>query len=239
LKTRQPTVVQPTDRDETAQHAQFSPSDGIFLNPHTTMTDPTMNHAHTHIPPARPNPLGDGLKKCIAAGLVLWLAAVGPAQAELAPLQTVPSVDVPRYMGTWHEIAKFPNWFQRKCASSTQATYSLQTDGRVKVLNRCKNDQGEWTEAVGAARQIGGATSAQLKVRFAPEWLSFIPLVWGDYWIIDLDPQYQWVVVSEPEREYLWILSRTPQMPPATYQALLSKLSGLGFDLRKLELSPP
>jgi apolipoprotein D and lipocalin family protein len=162
-----------------------------------------------------------------------------PAQAELAPLKTVAAVDVPRYMGTWHEVAKYPNWFQKKCASSTQATYSLQADGRVQVLNRCKTDKGEWSEALGAARQIGGPASAQLKVRFAPAWLSFIPMVWGDYWIIDLDPDYQWVVVSEPKREYLWILSRTPQLPAATYQALLAKLDKLGFDLKKIELSKP
>ena len=161
------------------------------------------------------------------------------AQTRLAPLATVPSVDVPRYMGTWHEIAKYPNWFQKKCFSSTQATYSLQADGQVQVLNRCKTDKGEWSEALGAARQIGGPTSAQLKVRFAPEWLSFIPLVWGDYWIIALDADYQWVVVSEPQREYLWVLSRTPQMPAATYQALLGKLEGWGFDLKRLEPSRP
>ena len=175
---------------------------------------------------------------------LLWatifvLASFVSAQAETASLQAIPSVDVPRYMGTWHEIAKYPNWFQRKCASSTQATYSLQADSRVQVLNRCKTDKGEWTEALGAARQIGGPTSAKLKVRFAPEWLSFIPMVWGDYWIIDLDPQYQWVMVSEPRREYLWILSRTPQMPAATYQALLNKLEVLGFDLKKIEASKP
>ena len=162
-----------------------------------------------------------------------------PVWAELAPLKTVPAVDVPRYMGTWHEIAKYPNRFQKHCASSTQARYSLQADGRVQVLNRCKTDKGEWQEALGSARQIGGPTSPQLKVRFAPEWLSFIPQVWGDYWIIDLDPDYQWVVVSEPQREYLWILSRTPHMPATTYQALLNKLEPLGFDLNRLEASRP
>ncbi len=177
-------------------------------------------------------------KQSIATGLLVW-AAMGAAQAELAPLQTVASVDVPRYMGTWHEIAKYPNWFQKKCASSTQATYTLQANGQVQVLNRCKTDKGEWSEALGAARQIGGPTSPQLKVRFAPEWLSFIPLVWGDYWIIDLDPDYQWVVVSEPQREYLWILSRTPQMPAATYQTLLAKLEKLGFNLKRIEASKP
>jgi apolipoprotein D and lipocalin family protein len=162
-----------------------------------------------------------------------------PAQAELAPLKTVAAVDVPRYMGTWHEIAKYPNWFQKKCVSSTQATYSLQAQGQVQVINRCKTAKGEWSEALGAAQQIGGPTSAQLKVRFAPAWLSFIPMVWGDYWIIDLDADYQWVVVSEPKREYLWILSRTPQMPAATYQALLAKLDKLGFDLKRIEASQP
>jgi apolipoprotein D and lipocalin family protein len=179
----------------------------------------------------------------VAAGLLAlslsFFAALGPVQAEPTPLQTVPSVDVPRYMGTWHEIAKYPNWFQRKCASSTQATYTLQADGRVQVLNRCKTDKGEWTEALGAARQIGATNSPRLKVRFAPEWLSFIPMVWGDYWIIDLDPDYQWVVVSEPKREYLWILSRAPQMAAATYQDLLGKLHDRGFDLKRIEPSKP
>ena len=165
--------------------------------------------------------------------------AIGPAQANPTPLQTVPSVDVPRYMGTWHEIAKYPNWFQKKCASSTQATYTLQADGRVQVLNRCKTDKGEWSEALGAARQIGGPNSPRLKVRFAPEWLSFIPMVWGDYWIIDLDPDYQWVVVSEPDRDYLWILSRTPQMPAAIYKELLGRLHDRGFDLKRIEPSKP
>ena len=175
----------------------------------------------------------------LASLLVLSLLMALCAQAEPAPLKTVPSVDVTRYMGTWHEIAKYPNWFQKKCVSSTQATYTLQADGWVQVLNRCKTDKGEWSEALGAARQIGGPTSPRLKVRFAPEWLSFIPMVWGDYWIIDLDPDYQWVVVSEPDREYLWILSRTPQMPAATYQALLAKLEKLGFDLKRIEASKP
>ena len=175
-----------------------------------------------------------------AAGLALIAyLALSPAHAEPAPLQTVPAVDVPRYMGTWHEIAKYPNWFQKKCASSTQATYTLQTDGRVQVLNRCKTAKGEWSEALGSARQIGGPTSPRLKVRFAPEWLSFIPMVWGDYWIIALDPDYQWVVVSEPRREYLWILSRTPHMPAATYQGLLAQLDKLGFDLKRIEASRP
>ena len=172
----------------------------------------------------------------LAACLGLMAAA---AWAQPAPLATVPSVDVPRYMGTWYEIAKYPNWFQKKCVSSTSATYSLQADGQVQVFNRCKTAKGEWSEALGQARQIGRANSPRLQVRFAPSWLSFIPLVWGNYWIIDLDPQYQWVVVSEPSREYLWILSRTPELPAATYQSLQGKLAANGFDLQRIQTSSP
>lgn len=179
------------------------------------------------------------LFRAAAFGLLTGTAALAPVYAQPAPLQAVPSLDVPRYMGTWYEVAKYPNSFQKKCASSTQATYSLQANGRVQVLNRCKTEQGEWSEALGEARQAGHATSAQLKVRFAPAWLSFIPMVWGDYWVIALDPDYQWVVVSEPRREYLWILSRTPQLPAGTYQQLLNQLAAQGFDLSRIAISPP
>jgi apolipoprotein D and lipocalin family protein len=175
----------------------------------------------------------------LLATLCLGLCALTASAQTPAPLNTVPSVDVPRYMGTWYEIAKYPNWFQKKCASSTSATYSLQADGQVQVLNRCKTANGEWSEALGQARQLGRANSPRLQVRFAPAWLSFLPMVWGNYWIIDLDPQYQWVVVSEPSREYLWILSRTPELPAATYQGLLDKLAANGFDLQRIQLSTP
>ena len=130
------------------------------------------------------------------------------------PLPTVSAIEVPRYLGTWYEIAKFPNWFQKKCVANTRAQYSLRSDGSLQVINRCKMASGEIDEAIGAARQIGKASSPKLQVRFAPQWLSIIPAVWGDYWVIDLDDNYQWVAVSEPGREYLWILSRTPRMDP-------------------------
>lgn len=184
-------------------------------------------------------------RKLLQAVLVSLCAWGVPSQAQTAPagplpaLTAVPSLDVPRYMGTWHEIAKYPNWFQNKCVSSTQATYSLQPNGRVQVLNRCKTEKGDWNEALGEARQMGGPTSAQLKVRFAPEWLSFIPLVWGNYWVIDLDPNYQWVAISEPQREYLWILSRTPEMNAPELQALLTRLVNRGFDPKRIEFSKP
>lgn len=152
-------------------------------------------------------------------------------------LGTIPYLDVARYMGTWFEIAKYPTWFQKKCVSGARADYTLMGDGRVQVINRCRSAGGNFNEAVGVARQTGPATSAKLEVRFAPSWLSFLPFVWGNYWVIDLDDDYQLVAVSEPNREYLWILSRTPKIDSARYNALLTRLRQRGFDLNKLELT--
>lgn len=159
------------------------------------------------------------------------------AQQAEQPVNTIATLDVPRYLGTWYEIAKYPNWFQKKCVSNTKAVYSSKPDGNLQVLNSCKTASGEISAAEGTARQIGPKDSPKLEVRFAPEWLSFFPFVWGDYWVIDLDPQYQVVAVSDPRREYLWVLSRTPQLDPKVYDDLLQRLKQQQFDIRKLELT--
>jgi apolipoprotein D and lipocalin family protein len=155
-----------------------------------------------------------------------------------SPLTTVPRLDIARYLGTWYEIAKFPNRFQRMCAANTQAEYRGLESGQIEVINRCQKASGEMAEAVGKARLVGEAGSPKLQVRFAPAWLSFLPMVWGNYWVIDLDDNYQLAAVSEPQREYLWILSRTPKVEPAVYAALLKRLQTQGFDTQRLEFSP-
>lgn len=171
----------------------------------------------------------------------LLLICLGSSQALAQQgdqsVKTIATLDVSRYLGTWYEIAKFPNWFQRKCASNTKAIYSTKPDGNLRVLNSCKTAAGETSEAEGLARQIGSKDSPKLEVRFAPEWLSFLPLVWGDYWVIDLDPQYQLAAVSDPRREYLWVLSRTPQIDPKVYADLLQRLKQHQFDIQKLEIT--
>ena len=156
-----------------------------------------------------------------------------------APLETIAALDVPRYMGTWYEIAKYPNWFQRKCAKDTRAEYRLAEAGQVSVTNRCRTADGETIEAMDLARQIGPASSPKLQVRFAPAWLSFLPFVWGNYWVIDLDEAYQLAAISEPGRDYLWILARTPTIDATAYDALLARLAARGFDLKRLERSQP
>ena len=106
------------------------------------------------------------MTKKVILGLLLAASAFSAlAQDALAP---IPSLNVPRYMGSWYEIAKYPNFFQRKCISNTVAEYSAQPDGTVRVFNRCTQEGGKVIDALGQARQIGNATSPRIEVRFAP-----------------------------------------------------------------------
>ena len=172
------------------------------------------------------------LKKLFLPLLLVACSFSVLAQAELA---TIPSLNVPRYMGTWYEIGKLPNPFQKNCVSNTMAIYEPMPNGTIRVTNRCTESNGKVKEAVGEARQIGNATSPKLEVRFAPAWLSFLPFVWGNYWVIDLDADYKLAAVSEPRRELLWILSRTPVPGDMAYKELLATLAKKGFDLKKME----
>lgn len=178
------------------------------------------------------------LKNSTFASLLIVLSLnAGAADAPAQPLATIATLDVPRYMGTWYEIAKFPNRFQKKCTGFTKATYSALADGTLQVVNRCRTDNGNTDQAIGAARQVGPPDSPRLKVRFAPAFLSFLPMVWGDYWVIDLDPGYRLAAVSEPKREYLWILARTPKVDKPSYDALVARLAAQGLDVSKLVLT--
>jgi apolipoprotein D and lipocalin family protein len=170
--------------------------------------------------------------------ILLITIAFSTASAQAADaMQAIPKLDVSRYLGRWYEIAKFPNQFQKKCVSDTSAEYSLLANGQISVLNQCRLADSSLQIAEGLARQIGGLHSAKLEVRFAPAWLSFLPFVWGNYWVIDLDERYELAAVSEPNREYLWILSRTPVVDEASYKALLHRLASVGLDVQKLEKS--
>ncbi len=170
-------------------------------------------------------------------------AADAPDAKQLKPLQSVARVDLKRYVGKWHQIALFPNRFQAQCISDTTATYRQLDDGQIEVKNRCKLTDGKFEEVIGSAKlapmNAADMTNAKLKVRFAPVWLSWLPMVWGDYWVIDLDADYQYVAVSEPSRKFLWILSRTPVMEPAKFAALLERLRMMDFDTAKLVAAAP
>ena len=138
------------------------------------------------------------------------------------------TVDLDRYLGTWYEIASFPKWFQRGCTGSI-ATYRAADDGRILVQNSCHLDQleGPLRVANGIVRQPDPAKPGQLRVSF---WRPF----WGDYWILELASDYSHAVVGAPSRDALWILSRTPQLPRATYAGILTRLRGQGFETERL-----
>jgi len=182
-----------------------------------------------------------------AAGCLLFAPAVmaqAPADtaAATAPLQSLPALQVPPYMGTWYQVALFPNVFQRQCVSDTTATYRQLPDGNVEVLNRCRTADGRMDDATGSARPTGtlsGSTlaPAQLKVSFLPAWLRWMPVGWGAYWVIQLADDGRYAVISEPSRQYLWILSRQPRLTSADEAAIRARLAQQGFsDLSKLQM---
>ena len=165
----------------------------------------------------------------LALALLSGCAASTTERLGLPPLTTVAAVDLAKYAGTWYEIASFPQSFQKGCTATT-ATYSARPDGEINVVNRCRKGSLEGKEDVaeGRARVVDTATNARLEVSF------FRPF-WGDYWIIQLAPDYSYAVVGHPGRDYLWILSRTPQMEEAVYAGVLAKLKEQGYELSRLQ----
>ena len=152
-------------------------------------------------------------------GFKMW------AHAE-TPVVTVPAVDIARYGGKWFEIASFPMFFQRNCIGDTTAEYGLNADGTLSVLNRCRTKSG-FDEAKGKATIVDGSNNARLKVSF------FWPFK-GDYWVIGLDPDYRWALVGNPNRKYLWVLSRTPQLSKELLDVALKVATEQGFDLTQI-----
>lgn len=171
-----------------------------------------------------------------AACLALLAAMAATAARAQATLEPVPALDLDRYAGTWYEIAKYPNFFQRKCASDVRAVYAKRADGRIDVVNSCVERDGAFSQVHGLARPdvMPPPMSSKLQVRFAPAWLGWLPFVWGRYWVVMLDPDYRYSVVSEPRRKYLWILSREPRLDAATYRDITFRLRELGLDPDKL-----
>jgi apolipoprotein D and lipocalin family protein len=164
--------------------------------------------------------------------LVLLLSVANLALAQ-DPV-TVPTVDLDRYVGKWFEIARFPNRFQTQCTGEVSAEYVKRADGNIEVINRCAKTDGSMDQAIGEARVVDSVSRAKLKVRFAPAWLSWVPFVWGDYWILDLAADYSTVAVGDPSRKYLWILARTKSLPAPVYDNMVAKLAAQGFDVAAL-----
>lgn len=173
---------------------------------------------------------------CIA---ILFVATCNALAQDVTvrELAVVPFVDLQKYSGSWYEIARLPNRFQTDCVGDVTATYTLDGD-KIVVLNRCRKGGGEITEARGEARRANeDGPNSKLEVRFAPAFLSFLPFVWGDYWIIGLAPDYSYEVIGEPDRKYLWILARTKTLPAETMQSILTNVERQGYGATNLILT--
>lgn len=179
------------------------------------------------------------------------LTGFAPATRAMEPaaLLPVPMLDLNRYQGHWYQVAYVPNRYQRDCQGNATADYTLLDHGRVQVVNSCRTADGgtltaeglarpqrEWVMGIPAGEALG---PARLEVRFAPGWLSWAPWVWSSYWVIQLADDYRYAVVGEPQREYLWVLSRTPTLPPEDMATIRRRLREQGYDTDKLVDTPP
>lgn len=178
-------------------------------------------------------------------GLVVWASPVfafaqGAAVTGANPVRPVPFVDLDRYSGIWYDIGSFPQRFQRGC-HCTRARYSKNEDGTINVVNSCNRDSisGRLTVAEGTAVVVPEAVQdgswSRLKVYFFLPWLRWFG---GDYWIIGLDEDYRWAVVSEPSRKYLWILSRTPVLQAAELERAKKAIVDNGLDIAGIQWTP-
>ena len=180
------------------------------------------------------------MKRSITISFTIILATLSfIAQSEKAsPVKTVRSVDLSKYAGTWYEIAKYPNKFQKQCVGNVTATYTLKAADKLEVLNKCLKKDGTVENAKADGKVEDKQTNAKLKVRFAPGFTSFLPFVWADYWVIDLAPDYSYAVVATPDRDYFWILSREAEMKDALYQDILRRAEQQGFNPAKVSKTP-
>ncbi|HSJ82066.1 MAG TPA: lipocalin family protein [Thiobacillus sp.] len=161
---------------------------------------------------------------------MLATALLAACTPPAAPLPTVPAVDLGRYYGTWYEIVRLPNRFQAMCVSDIRATY--HPDGKdVRVVNECRTADGRIEQATGIAKRVEGSDGAKLRVSF------FRPF-YGDYWILELDPDYRWVLVGEPGRNYAWVLAKEPVLDEATLEKLLARATALGFERQAFVRTP-
>lgn len=149
-----------------------------------------------------------------------------------AEVKTMHYVDLNRYLGKWYEIALLPNWFEKKCIGGAIAEYSLLDKGLIKVVNSCQTKKGE-SKATGAAWVVDHETQAKLKVSFVPL-ARYFRWFGGNYWILYVDPEYQFAVVGDPSHKYLWLLAREPSVNDDVYQKFLQVATDNGFDTEKI-----
>jgi apolipoprotein D and lipocalin family protein len=177
------------------------------------------------------------------AGIAEPAPRPGPPRAAEAPrvgagpVTAVAAVELERYAGLWHELARIPNRFQRQCARESLAVYGLQADGRLRVLNQCRRANGRVDQAQGVAEVVDPLSKARLRVSLV-DLLGWRPF-WGDYWIIGLDPAYRWAIVGSPDRRYGWVLARRRALEPEVWRTISAILERQGYRPAAFQPSAP
>lgn len=166
-------------------------------------------------------------------------ASPGGAAVGAPALATVAGIDIARYAGDWYGVAAMPDSFYQFCRSDAVVRYQAEPGRGLRVESRCQGGDGSLRQARGMVRvKHPGFPNSRLEVRHLPDWLAWLPLAWQDFWIIELDSDYRYVMAASPDRSRLWILSRSPGLDDSTYDRLLAKAREQGFDVGQLKRMP-
>lgn len=173
-------------------------------------------------------------KIAVGGALLMGLGMATVAYAQNQPLKTVDKVELDRYLGVWYEVARKPLYFQNKCDRDVTATYTLNENGNVNVDNKCYSKDGKLNQSIGEAYVQNAPFNSKLKVSFLPSAIRWLPVGRGDYWVLKMDDDYQTVLVGEPKRKYLWVLSRSAHPSEAVVNEYLDYAKSVGYDLGDL-----
>lgn len=163
------------------------------------------------------------MKKSALFGTLTLLLSITLAKDVTA----VTEFDTQKYLGKWYEIARLPNFFQKQCIANISAEYS-EVNGGIEVLNSCTKAGNKTDTALGFAT-LENAIGSELKVSFLPKYIRWLPFTKGDYWVLKIDPDYQVSLVGDPDREYLWILAREPNIDPVIIEEYLNEAQSQGY----------
>lgn len=170
-------------------------------------------------------------KIAVGGAVLIGLGMATMAYAKNKPLHTVEKLELDKYLGVWYEVARKPMYFQNKCDRDVSATYTLNENGNIGVDNRCYTKDGQLNQSIGEAFIQNAPFNTKLKVSFLPESVRWLPVGRGDYWVLKIDDAYQTVLVGEPRRRYLWVLSRSAQPDQAVVKEYLDYAQSIGYDI--------
>jgi len=146
------------------------------------------------------------------------------------------SMRLEKFLGPWHEIARIPNWSQKQCVKGAVITYERIGNGSIKIITSCLNRRGTSIERIGTARAVDPSSQTRFKVSHLSQ-LGCWPHL-GDYWIIGLDPEYRWLAVGDPKRQYGWILSRSAELESTLLEVAFQSLERNGYSRNNFVLTP-